>query len=60
MKRPPRWLAATDGIAHAHPSGRPGNTTPCGAPVIRERDAWPIRARCPACVALTDPRRDAQ
>lgn len=49
MKRPVRWLAGPDGVAHAHLAG--GRVTACGVPAIAERFAWPIRSRCPACLA---------
>ena len=44
-----RWTAGRDGVAHAHVSGR----TLCHVPAIEERDAWPTRTRCPACVVAT-------
>jgi len=56
MTRPPRWIAARDGIAHAH---LPGGRTLCGTEPIAPRYAWPESSRCPACVRLAEPCCDA-
>jgi hypothetical protein len=61
MKRPVRYAASVDGIAHAHPSGTRGTTTACGLPSIGERFAWPTLRRCAACEAImADRERQAR
>lgn len=44
-----RWAAGPDGIAHAHLIRV--HATACGVTPIGERFAWPLRRRCPECVA---------
>ena len=56
MKRPTRYIAGVDGIAHAHPSGTRRATTACGLPSIGEPFAWPTLRRCPTCEAIVADR----
>jgi hypothetical protein len=61
MKRPTRYAAGVDGIAHAHPSGTRGTTTACGLPSIGEPFAWPTLRRCATCEAfMADRERQAR
>jgi hypothetical protein len=52
-QRPPIWIAASDGIAHAR-SHVASPRTACGAVAIHERHAWPETSRCGLCVAVLE------
>lgn len=47
-----RWTAARDGRGHAFRGQR--DRAVCGAPLIREMDAWPETSRCRECVAIVE------
>lgn len=48
--RPPAWIAARDGIAHAV-RGRDPRVV-CGIRATDPRFAWPERFACPVCVRM--------
>jgi hypothetical protein len=45
-----RWIAESDGQAHAHVGPRATRTV-CGKPALSERHAWPGKTRCETCTA---------
>jgi hypothetical protein len=45
-----RWIAESDGQAHAHVGPR-ATRTACGRPALSERHAWPTKTRCETCTA---------
>jgi hypothetical protein len=46
-------IAAADGIGHMVPAKGRSSQTACGLPATDERLAWPARAICWTCAALT-------
>ena len=52
------WRAGRDGIGHAlpyhAPRGHPPTRYLCNGMVIAERYAWPVKSKCPTCVAAVE------
>ena len=46
----PVWLAASDGVSHAHLPRE--NRTACGQPRVDQRLAWPLKERCVPCLTV--------